>query len=631
MYEYDPAGNLTKKINAEDDTTSYEYDALNRLTAVVFLDTSQNIYYVYDDTVQDFGRGRLYEELAPACSTSYRYDAFGRLSVEYRTIDGVYDTTVYTYDKNGNIKTIRRPSKIVVDYTRNDADQVKKVRWWQGISEIQTLADSIEYLPFGGPTTWVLGNGISTAVSYDFRYLIDSLHTGADSTISRVYEYDSVGNVTRINDLLDTAKNQAFVYDDLNRLTSATSSAYPASPRKYMYSGNGNREELIIGTDTTIYIYSGNKLTGLTGADTATFAYDDLGNMVYDSTANGVRTFQYDDGGRMVSVDTGATADYEYDGRARRVKVTASGTTRLYAYDQFGRLITDRSYSGAWRADYVYLNGKPLAMITPHVDQTPRSLDVEPPPPPQPPDADVFYYHLDHLGTPQVLTNEDKVEWWRGDYLPFGKLYNEEIVVKNNLRFPGQHHDRETGLYYNWYRYYKPQLGRYVQADPIGLAGEVNLFSYANSSPISRWDPFGLKTYSCTETEKIIREAGQQSLWGAFWSHLGGHKYDYKVLQPNDTFNVGGNLLRADEFGNYLAGYSGYKSGGMFGYFGVRAGGVLYDFTDSFWADLLRATRRPYDDSRFDLDADSREQIDAGASRAILEEMGIVVNKCPCR
>jgi RHS repeat-associated protein len=58
--------------------------------------------------------------------------------------------------------------------------------------------------------------------------------------------------------------------------------------------------------------------------------------------------------------------------------------------------------------------------------------------------------------------------------------------------YPGQYYDSETGLHYNWHRYYDPATGRYISADPIGLDGGMNLYLYANANPISWDDPYGL-------------------------------------------------------------------------------------------------------------------------------------------
>jgi RHS repeat-associated protein len=82
---------------------------------------------------------------------------------------------------------------------------------------------------------------------------------------------------------------------------------------------------------------------------------------------------------------------------------------------------------------------------------------------------------------------------WEGEYLPFGEVYSVTGSVDNNLRFPGQYYDAETGLHYNYFRDYKPVIGRYVEADPIGFAsGDMTLYAYVGNNPVNRVDPWGL-------------------------------------------------------------------------------------------------------------------------------------------
>jgi RHS repeat-associated protein len=98
------------------------------------------------------------------------------------------------------------------------------------------------------------------------------------------------------------------------------------------------------------------------------------------------------------------------------------------------------------------------------------------------PGLTILYLHADHLGTPRVATNEANVVVWRNLPIsePFGMALPEEDPDGDgqptiiNLRFPGQYFDRETQLHYNYYRDYDPGVGRYVQPDPIGLAGGIN-------------------------------------------------------------------------------------------------------------------------------------------------------------
>lgn len=113
----------------------------------------------------------------------------------------------------------------------------------------------------------------------------------------------------------------------------------------------------------------------------------------------------------------------------------------------------------------------------------------------------VFYFHNDQIGTPQLLTDMNQKVVWRIKYQPFGEDEVVEqdadgngVAVKMPLRFPGQYYDQESGLHYNYFRDYDPSLGRYVQSDPIGLAGGMNVYGYALQNPINLIDPFGLTT-----------------------------------------------------------------------------------------------------------------------------------------
>jgi RHS repeat-associated protein len=108
-----------------------------------------------------------------------------------------------------------------------------------------------------------------------------------------------------------------------------------------------------------------------------------------------------------------------------------------------------------------------------------------------------YFYHNDHLGTPQKLASASGAIGWSAVYDAFGKAsVNAGSTVTNNLRFPGQYQDAETGLYYNYHRYYDPRTGRYVTADPIGLEGGVNPFAYALNNPLNLIDLLGLEVLS---------------------------------------------------------------------------------------------------------------------------------------
>jgi RHS repeat-associated protein len=106
--------------------------------------------------------------------------------------------------------------------------------------------------------------------------------------------------------------------------------------------------------------------------------------------------------------------------------------------------------------------------------------------------ADYYFYHNDHIGTPQKLTSVSGAVVWSAKYSSFGEASVDVGTVTNNLRFAGQYHEEETGLHYNYHRYYDPATGRYLTSDPIGLQGGINPFTYAGNNPANLIDPKGL-------------------------------------------------------------------------------------------------------------------------------------------
>ncbi|ENF4620796.1 RHS domain-containing protein, partial [Salmonella enterica subsp. enterica serovar Senftenberg] len=106
---------------------------------------------------------------------------------------------------------------------------------------------------------------------------------------------------------------------------------------------------------------------------------------------------------------------------------------------------------------------------------------------------EVLYYHTDVNGAPEEMTDGGGNIVWEAGYQVWGNLTHEKETrpVQQNLRFQGQYLDRETGLHYNLYRFYDPDIGKFISGDPIGLRGGLNLYQYA-PNPLSWIDPLGL-------------------------------------------------------------------------------------------------------------------------------------------
>ncbi len=294
----------------------------------------------------------------------------------------------------------------------------------------------------------------------------------ASGIMDLTYGHDYNGNITGITNNNDATKNKTYTYDPLDRLKTAASTGLWGS-LEWTYDGVGNRQTQTeaAGTGTYTYQPGTNKLASISGAQTASFTYDPNGNTDTESTT---RDFVYNQNQRLIAVvDNSITqGEYVYNGNGQRVKKTVNGIATVFHYDLQGKLIAESDVGGNITAEYVYLNGSPLAKLE---------------------GANTYYYHNDHLGTPQKITDASGAVVWEGEFKPFGEAISVTGIITNNLRFPGQYYDSETGLNYNYFRDYNPVIGRYIEADPIGLAGgDVNVYRYVMNNPNSNIDQDGL-------------------------------------------------------------------------------------------------------------------------------------------
>ena len=112
--------------------------------------------------------------------------------------------------------------------------------------------------------------------------------------------------------------------------------------------------------------------------------------------------------------------------------------------------------------------------------------------------TNTYYYHPDHLGTPQKMTDASGTVVWAADYKPFGEATITVSTITNNLRFPGQYFDAEMGLNYNYFRDYNPTIGRYIETDPIGIDEGLNhIYTYAGNRPLYYIDYDGMSVSPC--------------------------------------------------------------------------------------------------------------------------------------
>ena len=437
-YQYDGAGNLIQRADAKGTVVNYTYDALNRLTAIQFpSDPNQNITFTYDSVAVTNGIGRLTGRTDPSGSYTFYYDAQRNLNKEEKTINSVLYTTQYAFNKNNFMTSITYPTGRMITYTPDQVGRISQVSTTLG-GQPKTLASAIDYLPFGGIKALTYGNGLSLNQGYDNQYRIASIVVG--SILNLTYGYDPNGNITSKNDAVNPPGGEVL-----------------ETPGTYSYQ-----------TGT-------NKLTHIAGTPPIDYGYDANGNITTENTW----TYVYDLSNQLIRVLQGGNqvAEYTFNGAGQRIKKVTQTETRIFHYDLLGHIIAETNQTGQMLAEYVYLGDQLLAMIKPG--------------------ETAYYYHNDHLGTPQVLTDGAGSLAWKAVYTPFGEAVVSIFTVENPFRFPGQYYDQETGLHYNYFRYYNPPIGRYLTPDPIGLLGGINLFLYASSNPIILTDKNGLGPDNC--------------------------------------------------------------------------------------------------------------------------------------
>ena len=217
----------------------------------------------------------------------------------------------------------------------------------------------------------------------------------------------------------------------------------------YDYDDYGNRKtETSDGTPTN-YTYLAH-CDRLQSKDGVTFAYDKNGNLIQKVTATDTWNYIYDYANRLAEVrKNGAViAGYTYDFSGLRLTANGSGATAEYLY--LGNEIIWES-KGSSVKNYIYALGKHLARVDGVVGD---------------PAAAVYWYHTDHLGTAEVMTDKDSNVVWRGDQRAFGNGQTTAVnLIENTHTFTGKEFDVTIGLYYYNSRFYDSELGRFITED----------------------------------------------------------------------------------------------------------------------------------------------------------------------
>ena len=546
-YSYDSFGNVTTHQQL-----TYSHDAAGRVRTVTY-PSGAVVVYSYDVAG---GVNKVDIETVEGVSTlasDVSYQPFGPVSsyllgnglvqtqghdLAYRltgqTVPGVLDVEYPFYDANGNMKTRTDAHSGSSAFSYDALDRLIAGEGSFGVREYDyDLNGNRLRLDDGAITDYnysVETNRLLSETGWLYTTDENGSVTGKVNSVDEgsIYKYNSYNRLIMASDRTVTpakGKNKQPVVEDTvvgtytyNALGQRASKDAGGVTTKFLYGMEGAllAEIDVAGMPRREYIYLNSELLAVldhkafSPAEPVDIIVDNVpmtpGWIVNTSNKDYGSDYLYSEGGSGNTVrwvPTLEAGDYEvyvwyvksrkysdsvpytmfHDGQSETVTVdqsTGGGSWLLvgnYYFDGDGsEYIEVSDATGKTTADaarFVKLGGGPVSMVT-----------------------TLSYVHNDHLGTPQVMTDETGNEIWRAIYDPFGKAtIDDASTVDMNVRFPGQYFDSETGCHYNYFRYYCPDIGRYLTADPIGLVGGLNLYSYVGNNPTYWVDPLGLDPF----------------------------------------------------------------------------------------------------------------------------------------
>lgn len=501
IYHYDAAGDLAAAIDGRGQRIDYMRDILGRVTTKtpVGRPASEIVTYAYDSGGVSGCAcvGRLASMTDASGTTSFGYDHRGNLTAKAQPIG----TLGWSYDLADRVVQVSYPSGRDVNYARDTKGRVVEVQTRPDSgSAWTTLATNIAYEPFGPMKSADLGNGLKLSQDWgsDRRLASKRLYTGSGSDVWHVsYGYDSDDNITSLTDHVTAANSRSFGYDSVDRLTRVDGGTAGFAREDYVHDKNGNlttiERRVNVGdaasaqSDVHVRTSGTNRLASVAHpGGVRSFTHDARGNLIADTRPTGAGvTLDYDGYARLANYGrAGAeTQTMLYNGFDERVGLTTTlgGSLveeRRYAYDSDHRIVGE--YGAApteLRAEHIWLQPEvgttsPFGGDDGVSGYMPLAVAI-----PDGTASKIHWVQGNHLGTPVATTD------------PSGAIVTPSGYGR--IGFPGQV-EQHADLYYNYYRDYDPTLGRYVQADPIGLDGGNNPYLYVGGNPLKRTDPHGL-------------------------------------------------------------------------------------------------------------------------------------------
>ena len=476
-------------------TTTYGYDIFGQLQKIDYSDSTPDITYTYN-------RLGLPLTVTDAAGTrTFTYNA--QFALQKESISGIYTkelNRVYTTSGlKGSYSGLNIGTVNLYTYGYDQYNRLNQVTTAAGVFNYTFLANSDLIASMTRP------NNASTNYTYETaRDLLTKVANGSISTFQ--YNNDALGRRTSMNrssSAITAADVLSYTYNSYSELAGASSNNNASYRYSYTYDPIGNR-----------------KTAGLAGTNW-TYTANNLNQYTALNQAGTVQNPTYDADGNMLTRD-GWTQTWNAENRLIKAE---KGTAKLeFAYDYMGRRIEKKVYNGntlTGHIRFVYdgyklieeLNGMNNNTVLRRYVWQPVMLDS----PLTVFDAvanKTYFYHADANKNVTDLTDSAGAIVAHYEYSPFGQLVKSSGAYANTnvLTWSSEYTDRETGLIYYNFREYDPKLGRWLSRDILEEFISINLFSYANNSPISFYDNWGLAISSLDGSVEAAIRAGDIEL-----------------------------------------------------------------------------------------------------------------------
>ncbi|WP_425833569.1 DUF6531 domain-containing protein [Streptomyces fractus] len=517
-YTYDRAGNLIAESDFDDREVRYERDALGQVVSHT-TPLGAEITFRYNSV------GELVEKNVAGAVTSYAYDAAGALvrtvsptstlelerddlgQIVAETVDG--RTTRFTYDVLGRRTSRTTPTGAVselgydgrgnrdtltsaghrLDFTHDVVGRELARVWGASTSQGSAASRASAASGVSATTAWdVAGRSVSHSLVAPGRTLRE-----------RSYTYRADNHLTGVADRA-TGKRQDIELDPVGRPLTVTADGWTES---YAYDQAGNQTAADWPAKAPGAEARGERTytgTRIQAAGSVRYEYDAAGRMVLRQKRRLSRKpdtwrYEWDAEDRLTACVTpdGVQWRYTYDPMGRRTakyRMAEDGVsaveTVLFTWDDSNLAEQTDTTTGVtltWDHD----GHRPLTQL----ERKPRGQGEY--------DSRFFAIVTDLVGAPTELVDEQGDIAWRSRTTMWGTTaHSRDATAVTPLRFPGQYEDRETGLYYNYFRHYDPESGRYTAPDPLGLGPAPNPVAYVDN-PQSFSDPLGL--VPCNEAD----------------------------------------------------------------------------------------------------------------------------------